>query len=276
MFYTLYYTKGAWCMIKIGEFSKLSHLTIKALRFYEKEGILMPASIDEWTGYRFYDTNQLYDAQKIKAYRQIGFSIDEIKSMMSSDITKDLLEKKQRELENQVSNIQTSLLILNFIMEKRQMKYQVVEKIIPEVIVYYSETVLKQYSDIMSWIPSLGEECLKLNPGMKCVEPSYEFCEFLDCEYKNTNIRVRHNEAVTSFGNENDVIKFKTLPSCKVLSIYHKGPYNTITEAYTFIVKYAEENGYKISGVPRERYIDGIWNKESEEDWLTEIELPIE
>ena len=40
-------------MIKIGEFSKLSHLTVKALRFYEKEGLLEPMSIDEWAGYRF-------------------------------------------------------------------------------------------------------------------------------------------------------------------------------------------------------------------------------
>ena len=41
-------------------------------------------------------------------------------------------------------------------------------------------------------------------------------------------------------------------------------------------MKYAEENGYKIAGLSRECYIDGIWNKESVEDWLTEIQLPIE
>lgn len=40
-------------MLKIGEFSKLSQMTVKALRFYEKEGLLIPASVDEWTGYRF-------------------------------------------------------------------------------------------------------------------------------------------------------------------------------------------------------------------------------
>ena len=55
-------------MIKIGEFSKLSHLTVKALRFYEKEGLLEPMSIDEWTGYRFYETSQLEEAAQIKAY----------------------------------------------------------------------------------------------------------------------------------------------------------------------------------------------------------------
>lgn len=44
-------------MLRIGEFSKLSHLTIKALRFYEKEGILKPSFVDQWNGYRFYETS---------------------------------------------------------------------------------------------------------------------------------------------------------------------------------------------------------------------------
>lgn len=42
------------------------------------------------------------------------------------------------------------------------------------------------------------------------------------------------------------------------------------------LLKYAEEKGYVVSGLSRECYIDGIWNKESEEDWLTEIQLPVE
>ena len=46
-------------MLKIGEFSKLSHLTVKALRFYERKGILIPKKVDEQTGYRFYETSQL-------------------------------------------------------------------------------------------------------------------------------------------------------------------------------------------------------------------------
>lgn len=62
----------------------------------------------------------------------------------------------------------------------------------------------------------------------------------------------------------------------KVLSIFHKGHYAQIGEAYSFIMKYAEENGYKVAGLARESYIDGIWNKESPEEWLTEIQLPIQ
>jgi len=156
------------------------------------------------------------------------------------------------------------------------MKYQVTEKQIPEKIVYSSETVLKQYADAMQWIPSVGEECMRLNPEIKCAEPPYEFCEYLDGEYKETDIRIRHNEAVTTMGKENEKISFRILPPAKVLSIFHKGPYDNIGDAYAFIMKYAEQNNYKPAGLARECYIDGIWNKESPEEWLTEIQLPIE
>ena len=156
------------------------------------------------------------------------------------------------------------------------MKYQVTEKQIPEKIIYSSETVLKQYSDIMQWIPSVGEECLKLNPDIKCAEPHYEFCEYPDGEYKETDIRIRHNEAVTMMGRGNEKISFRILPPAKVLSIFHKGLYDNIGDAYAYIMKYAEQNNYKPAGLARECYIDGIWNKESPEEWLTEIQLPIE
>ena len=263
-------------MLKIGDFSKLSHLTVKALRFYEKEGLLKPASVDEWNNYRFYETSQLETAARIKSYRQLGLSIEEIKAVFAGTDVKEILQEKSWSLRKEKHLIESRLSIIDSIMEEREMKYQVTEKVIPEKIVYTAETVLKVYSDIMQWIPSVGQECLELNPGIKCTEPQYEFCEYPDGEYKETDIRVRHNEAVTTFGKENDHIRFKTLPETKVLSIYHKGSYENIGEAYAFLMKYAEQNGYTNAGLARESYIDGIWNKESEEDWLTEIQLPIE
>ena len=62
-------------MYKIGDFSKMSKTTIKALRYYEKEGLLTPAFIDQDTGYRYYESNQLVDISKIISLRQIGLSI---------------------------------------------------------------------------------------------------------------------------------------------------------------------------------------------------------
>lgn len=156
------------------------------------------------------------------------------------------------------------------------MKYHVTEKVIPQTLVYYAETVLEKYQDLMQWIPAVGEECLKLNPGIRCADPPYEFCEYPDGEFKESDIQVRHNEAVVSRGKENGSIRFREIPETKVLSVFHKGPYENISEAYAYIMNYAEQNGYMISGLSRECYIDGIWNKESPEEWLTEIQLPIE
>ena len=263
-------------MLKIGEFSKLSHLTVKALRFYEKEKLLVPASIDEWTGYRFYETSQLETAAKIKAYRQLDLSIEEIKAIYSGTDVRKILSEKAKSLSAQREEIDVRLSIINHILEEEEMKYQITEKMIPAAIVYYSETVLEKYQDIMQWIPSLGEEVMRLNPDMKCAEPPYEFCEYLDGEYKEKDVQIRHNEAVTRRGVESDRIKFREIPATRVLSIYHKGAYDRIGEAYAYIMKYAEENGYQVAGLARECYIDGIWNKESMEDWLTEIQLPIE
>ena len=262
-------------MLKIGEFSKLSLTTVKALRFYEKEGLLMPASVDEWTGYRFYETSQLETAAKIKSYRQLGLSIEEIRRIFSGEDAGEILSAKAQQLRQLKQDTELQLSVIEFILEGNEMKYQVTVKEIPEMIVYSAETVLEKYSDCMQWIPSVGAECLELNPGLKCAEPPYEFCEYPDGEYKETNIKIRHNEAVVAFGKENEHIKFRTLPAAKVLSIYHKGAYDAIGEAYAFLMEYAEKNGYEIAGLARESYIDGIWNKDSVNDWLTEVQLPI-
>ena len=116
---------------------------------------------------------------------------------------------------------------------------------------------------------------IKLNPDIKCTRPPYEFCEYLDKEHKENNILIRHNEAVECMGKESERIKFKIIPTTKVLSIFYKGAYDEIGVAYSFLMKYVEDNGYQVSGRSRECYIDGIWNKESVDEWLTEIQIPI-
>ncbi len=69
-------------------------------------------------------------------------------------------------------------------------------------IVYYTEVKIKKFSDMMELIPELGAECMELNPDMKCSNPPYEFCEYLDDEHREENITIRHNEAVDKFGKE--------------------------------------------------------------------------
>ena len=263
-------------MLKIGEFSKLSMLTVKTLRFYEKEGLLQPAQVDPWTGYRLYETKQLKDAAHVKALRQLGIPVAQIKAIVAGANEQEILLEQARILQQQEAEIARSLSVIHHLLEGNGMKYQVTEKTLPACIVYYSEATLSRYSDAMSWIPAQGAEAKALNPGLKCAEPPYEFVEYLDCEYRESDVRVRHSEAVEAFGVESENIKFREVPETKVLSIYHQGAYDNIGEAYSFIMKYAEDNGYTVAGLSRESYIDGIWNKQSVDEWLTEIQLPVE
>lgn len=262
-------------MFKIGEFSKLSMLTIKALRFYEKEGLLIPAHVDEWSGYRFYEASQLETAATIKALRQLDFSVEEIKAYLSGVPLQDALRAKKSELQQRRIDISTRISIINYLMEESEMKYQAVIKDIDECIVYSEERTLERYSDVTMLVLESAQECLRLNPGIECTKPDYGFCEYLDGEHKETNMRVRYSQAVTKMGVGNERIRFRVLPATKAICIYHKGAYDRLGEAYANIYRYAMENGYQVAGFHRECYIDGIWNKENVEDWLTEIQLPV-
>ncbi|MGN1419751.1 MAG: MerR family transcriptional regulator [Acutalibacteraceae bacterium] len=263
-------------MLKIGEFSKLSMLTVKTLRYYEKEGLLIPASVDEWTGYRMYETSQLQTAATIKALRQLDFSVGEIKSFLQGGSLKQALKEKAAELEAKKTDISVQISIIHYLSEDNEMKYQAVLKEIEPCIVYSEERVLNDYSEVTGLVLSSATECRRLNPSIECAKPDYGFCEYLDGEHKEKDILTRYSQAVVSAGKENERIKFRTLPKTKAICVYHKGAYNLIGEAYSYLLNYAEKNGYKPAGVIRECYIDGMWNKDSVEDWLTELQLPVE
>ncbi|MDD6879126.1 MAG: MerR family transcriptional regulator [bacterium] len=266
-------------MFKIGDFSKMSKVTIKALRYYEKEGLIKPIYIENSNGYRYYESNQLLDISRIISLKQVGLSIDEIKRIIIKKESLDnILKLKKEQLKNAISEYNYQLSKIKYLLEEKDMKEKIFEKVIPAYYVYYKEGIIKDYSESSKFIQESGIECLKLNPSIKCVEPDYCFVNYLDGEYKDKNIKIRYCQAVVKDNKpfkENDSIKFMDIPEVKCICIYHKGAYNELGISYGKIMKYIEDNKLEIIDFPRECYIDGIWNKENIEDWLTEIQVPI-
>ncbi len=262
-------------MLKIGEFSTLSKVTVKALRYYEKEGLLIPAFVDV-NGYRYYETAQLIDLAKIISYRQVGCSIAEIKILLSGTDSERVLSERKKLIENEMQELGNRLLKINYLLEENAMQYEIITKELPDYTVYYKDGVIKNFGEITSFILSSAEECTALNPNIKCVEPDYCYVSYLSGEFKEENIEIRYAQAVTKEGVSGGAIKFMKLKPVKAVCVYHKGSYASLPKAYAFIMKYIEENGLKIAESPRERYIDGMWNKASEEEWLTEIQVPVE
>ncbi|MDO5828597.1 MAG: MerR family transcriptional regulator [Methanocorpusculum sp.] len=264
-------------MYRIGEFSRISKTTVKTLRYYAEINLLSPEKTDLVTGYRYYTTAQLMELYRIQELREAGISIRDIRKILSGADSAAILRKKKEELQQSVSEILSQISRIDFLLGgKRQMNYSVTIKEIPEYIVYSRTMHINAYSDMMQEIPETGAKLAAVNPTLKCVVPDYCFCRYLDGEYRETDITAEYCQAVETAGTPVDDISFKTIPAAKVASILHKGPYDTLGSAYAYIMKWIEDNGYVCCDFPRESYIDGIWNKESPDEWLTEIQVPIE
>lgn len=266
-------------MFRIGEFSKMGKITIKALRYYDEIGLLKPEETDKFTGYRFYTTDQLVKLHKIQSLRQIGLSIDEIKLILSGHQAEPILQKRKTELISEIAENRTQLSRIEFILqgneEEHFMNYAATVKELPGCIVYSKKMTVPNYDSYFTLIPAIGKELTSRYPDLKCVVPEYCFIVYLDGEYREKDIHVEYCEAVDRMKPDFGEIKFKKIEPVTAVSVMHKGAYKGLPEAYAYAFKWIEKNGYAVLDSPRESYIDGIWNKENEEDWLTELQVPI-
>ena len=264
---------------RIGEFSKLAKITVKTLRYYDEMDILRPCYVDPETGYRYYQTEQLIHAQKITEFRQLGLSIDEIQRIQTGGELQKILIERKASLQMKLEEIQRTSSRINSLLkqlkESQTMKYQAVLKILPSAIVYSKRGIVADFSKISEFVLQTGEECLAANPGLKCPEPGYCYISYLDGEYRDHDIQIEYVEAVNQMGKNTETINFKKIEETQAICIIHQGEWEKLGEAYAFALKWIEENGYEMSELPRECYIDGPWNKESPSEYITELQFPV-
>lgn len=267
---------------KIGAFSKLMQVTVKTLRFYEQKRLLLPNEVDEWTGYRYYGIDQMQKLNAIRALQRLGFSLDEIGEMYGRHAhrpTIPQLTAKVRETERQIKQLmQRRKLLLEWRDSRKTIKNMEKFSIqsLPEIIVASHREVIPTYE-------ALGPLCCeKIGPemqrlGCKCPHPGYCFTIDHNKCYRPSDIDIEYCEQVEAMGHDSAIIQFKRLPAVhKALCMKHVGPYDRFYESFTEAFDYMEKQGYKIAGNPRTSYIDGIWNQEDPERWLSVIQIPIE
>jgi len=266
-------------MYLIGLFSRINRITTKTLRHYDEIGLLKPENVDEETGYRYYTNEQLPRLHRILAYKQLGLTLDEIIQVIDDPSRIEVFLKiKTRELEESILTQSRQLREVRNLLTKLKgehaMEYTVVIKTLPEVIIASMRTTVPSYNTFFDIVPKMGDEMRR--QGAVCREPEYCFNIYHDGEYKESDIDVEVCQAVVKACPDSTMVRYKTIEGVpKAACILHKGPYSTLRTAYAFLFQWIEENGYTIADNPRESYIDGIWNKESEEEWLTELQVPV-
>jgi len=267
-------------MYRIGLFSQITKTTIKTLRYYDRIGLFKPKHIDEFTGYRYYTTEQISQFYEIVSYRQAGISIEQIKQIvLEGKAIEDILDIRRKELMDIQAETDKQISLINYLLKEKKegflMEYKAIVKDLPECMVYSKELTVESYDSYFEVIPAIGEEVVEANPGIKCAVPEYCFIKYLDNEYRDKDIHIEFCEAVEQAGKDTETIKFKKIASVKAVCVMHKGPYKDLNKAYAYAFKWMEENNYELADSIREAQIDGIWNKEDEADWLTEVQFPI-
>ena len=262
-------------LYKIGMFAQMNHITIKTLRFYEEQGLLLPAYVDGENGYRYYTMNQMADIQRITALKQAGFTLDDIKLINQGADTAYLLSTKKAALLKKIAELTSQIAVIDGYLSgpAGTLDAPVLIRTIPAVTVASMKKRIDSYDELFSLMPEMGAEMERL--GCRCALPEYCFTHYLEPGFRNEHILIETCEAVTEKKEDSALVKFRELPEITAACIFHKGSYSNFSESYAAILRFIEENGYKICGNIRENYIDGIWNKDREEDWLSEIQIPV-
>ena len=267
--------KNSGTLYKIGMFAAMNHVTVKTLRFYEEQGLLMPAFINQENGYRYYELSQMAVIHQITALKLAGFTLEEIARINSGTDEEAVLLKKKSELLARISDLTRQIAAVDGYLSKKKtgLSAPVLIKTIPETTVAFMQTRLKTYDCLFDAMPKMG--ALMEKAGCVCALPEYCFTNYLEPGYKDGDILVEICESVVEAKKETGDLHFRTLPEIQAACIFHKGSYNLFSESYETVLRYIEENGYAIAGEIRESYIDGVWNKDDERDWLSEIQIPI-
>jgi DNA-binding transcriptional MerR regulator/effector-binding domain-containing protein len=268
-------------MYSIGEFSKISGLSIKTLRFYHDEGILVPSAIDPNSGYRYYDRHNADTARVIVALRDLEFSLAEIKEILArhedeSDILAHL-ERRKHELGELIRRHRGLMKSLDRIItqesEARQTmqnsKFEVEEKVL-EIQLIAGVRMKGKYSDCGRGFAQIGRALGRFIAGKP-------FCLYYDGEYRPDDADLEAAFPVRRPKQETTGIAVRELPGGRCVSLLHKGPYDQLGRSYAKILDYVRAKKYDVQLPTREVYIKGpgMIFKGNPNKYLTEIQMLI-
>jgi effector-binding domain-containing protein len=268
-------------MFKIGDFSKLSQVTVKALRYYDDLGLLKPAQVDRFTGYRYYTVDQLPRLNRILALKDLGFSLEQIGNLLAGDLPasqiRGMLQMKQAEIEHHIEHERARLARvearLKLIEQEGKMpEYEIVLKKVEAMKIAAARDVIPSYAHVGELLSAVFGHI-----GRHGAAPGGPpICIYYDAGYREKDTDVEAAVPVSTDLPGDEQVQVRELPAVDaVASVIHKGSYEAIHTAYAALMAWIEENGYRIVGPNREIYLRGPGQGEPD-TYVTELQIPVE
>jgi DNA-binding transcriptional MerR regulator len=272
-------------MLKIGEFSELVRVSPRMLRHYEKCGLLQPAKIDVFTGYRYYNTSQIPLLLNIVVLRDIGFSIEEIGDILphfnDNAYMNNILMVKSK-------SIKTTIKIENEKMQKignmrrelikvlKDNEREIILKELPSVKVLAYRTIIKSYSyEFLMWERLISY--IDLKNIVYSSSEEHGFTIYHDDFDKESNVDIEIAISVNNSGTSDEVFIYKELGAIPLAAtLRFSGPYDGYTKAVERLMAWIEQMGYEICGLIRGVIINVKTDKSNFQNLsLTEIQIPV-
>ena len=275
-------------MLKIGDFSKLSMISVRMLRHYDENGLLVPVEVDRSSGYRYYSEEQLGLALRITALRDIGFGVSAIREMIERSEDTHYIETmyigRREELYREYSSIAAKLRAVtsaledlgagNHLRKEQKMSYTVTKKTFPESYAATVRMTIPSYEhEGMVWSVLVSETA-----GMDIVpaEPCLCSVVFHDGEFKEENVDVEARKTVIGSYPDTEHVKFRTIPEVTCATVIFKGSYAKIGEANAAIAEWMRENGCRPAGDMFNIYHVSPHETSDPDEFVTEVCYPIE
>jgi predicted transcriptional regulator YdeE/DNA-binding transcriptional MerR regulator len=258
-------------MIKIGDFSKLAHVSIKTLHHYDDLGLLKPVHVDRYSGYRYYEIGQLSRLNRILALKDLGLTLDQVTGLLSEDLSttemRGMLRLKQMELATHVEEEQARLQRVEQRLRQLEVDGQaphseIAVKDVPAQTALVAQVVAA--SEEMAWPARESLQVLLQNAleaaHLKPVTPW--FALFDDLPYRETDqeqtlgvgVDLRSGQRAGDWGDT--PIRLQELPAVPAMaSVIHSGDSATLPQTYALLYAWTQSSGYQPAGSYRELYL---------------------
>jgi len=266
-------------MFKIGDFSRLSRVSVRMLRYYDENDIFKPDKVDRFTGYRYYSAYRIFELNTIIKLRDYGMNVLEIGRYMAADKEeqKQMLTEKRKEAADNILAEKARYEAISFAIEyiekeHKEMEFKVNIKSVPSMKMIALRDIIPSYD--MEGI--LWERLGKYIGENKIPVTGYSFATYYDDESKEQDTDVEVLMEVEALGKDEGQITYRNTEAIeKAASILIPGDFSNIGYGFEFLAKWLEEGKHEIAGRMREVPLKGPWNEENPENYLTEIQCPI-
>jgi DNA-binding transcriptional MerR regulator len=268
-------------MFKIGDFSKLSRVSVKALRYYDEIGLLEPHEIDRLTGYRYYTFDQLTRLHRILALKDLGLSLEQIGQLLHENLSADqlrgMLRLKQAEIQHHISEEQDRLVrveawLKQIELEDSMSTYAIVLKKLEPLVVASVRDTIPSY-------PEQGHLWDELAQAMRQRQAASNGPCFTLYHADEPEIIAEVCEPLKAPVEPQGRMQSYVLPGVELAACtIHHGPFITLTQAYETLIKWISDNGYRIAGPGREIYLQppSVPGSQTDPETVTEVQFPVE